>query len=682
MNLTRNKSNPILSNTSATKILKKQSSYSLFSNIIKSSFKQAIESPSLTVKTSKISKTYVKPSKAKSTEDFNFLFKDDIQISNKSNINEYEMIRKLSVWDKNNLKINPTLGNNNLKMYMYPKREAISTKSVFDQGQLLKSHRKNNIFQIKDLFDTKNQDKHTLCYAPKSTFDYTAFTHQSNKIDLKSIPTIDKINHELYHGTYYHQYLLEKKRNETNSRKHLMEMYYKIVIHNFKKEKCEGILNDIYKLLEEAREEYSMITNILKDKMKKNEEEYKIAIAELIEYQAKINKARISLPLVTNNGQPMTIQTIEDKDKKNNKSINEEDNESQLSCDTITITITSTKNISNTLLINKRRTHISRDSIHDKLRLYIDFIAINDTYKEKIQESNNEFTEIKKELTELINENKNVLEKINRSLLHLRTQFESQSKKQRAYYSTKLKQGIDTRNEGLTWIVKRLLELNVKIDSSYFPTYLDADQIEYLLRRSHLEHEAYKLRSLLKTIKIRKQTLLNEDNFKRLEQFASIPIELKVSTNLLEFKKEKSTQALRNYMCSRFKSIYEKHEGLLNKNKEQMLEEVQIKHIICTINKKINQYALYGNSLFDNNLEEVKEYLKEHQSQREYYNDIKELRKRLEEIEKEIMNIREDEEEMFKRKYHLVKTRQEGDKANVYYENVYNALFGTTVISH
>ena len=40
-----------------------------------------------------------------------------------------------------------------------------------------------------------------------------------------------------------------------------------------------------------------------------------------------------------------------------------------------------------------------------------------------------------------------------------------------------LKEGLDTRDEGLSWIIIRLIELNVHIDYSLFPDFLDLQHV-------------------------------------------------------------------------------------------------------------------------------------------------------------------------------------------------------------
>ena len=60
--------------------------------------------------------------------------------------------------------------------------------------------------------------------------------------------------------------------------------------------------------------------------------------------------------------------------------------------------------------------------------------------------------------------------------------FNELNKEQRIYYLDLLKKGFDVRNEGLVWIVRRLLELSTKIEKNMFPRFLDKNQIDYIMK--------------------------------------------------------------------------------------------------------------------------------------------------------------------------------------------------------
>lgn len=75
------------------------------------------------------------------------------------------------------------------------------------------------------------------------------------------------------------------------------------------------------------------------------------------------------------------------------------------------------------------------------------------------------------------------------------------------YYSEMLNKGFDVRKEGLCWIVKRLIELKIKLNANHFPQYLNNSHIEYLINIAYKELECSQYRIILKGLKIRQQKL-------------------------------------------------------------------------------------------------------------------------------------------------------------------------------
>ena len=54
------------------------------------------------------------------------------------------------------------------------------------------------------------------------------------------------------------------------------------------------------------------------------------------------------------------------------------------------------------------------------------------------------------------------------------------------YYLSILKDGVDTRDEGLSWVIAEILKLGKKVLISYIPKYLDEKSILYLFIKAHL----------------------------------------------------------------------------------------------------------------------------------------------------------------------------------------------------
>ena len=69
------------------------------------------------------------------------------------------------------------------------------------------------------------------------------------------------------------------------------------------------------------------------------------------------------------------------------------------------------------------------------------------------------------------------------------------------HYLNIIKEGIDTRNQGLSYAVKEILNLNKKVLLSYFPDYLDEESINYIIKQAKLKLELEEEGDLIKKIK-------------------------------------------------------------------------------------------------------------------------------------------------------------------------------------
>jgi hypothetical protein len=90
--------------------------------------------------------------------------------------------------------------------------------------------------------------------------------------------------------------------------------------------------------------------------------------------------------------------------------------------------------------------------------------------------------------------------------------------KQITYYSDLLKQGIDVRLEGLTWIVRNLIELNAILENSIFPKFLENSHIEYLTILSKKGVEIKQLEIMKRCLK---NTVVSKNTYNELGYIVS-----------------------------------------------------------------------------------------------------------------------------------------------------------------
>ena len=139
----------------------------------------------------------------------------------------------------------------------------------------------------------------------------------------------------------------------------------------------------------------------------------------------------------------------------------------------------------------------SKIRYEEKMRMYVEYISIHDDIIKEIQNYEKKYDNIQGELNNIISNIKMKIEEINNDSNKMRLIQQRLSQNQIKYYLNKLKKGIDIRYEGLSWIVTRLIELNVQIDSSLFPDFLDQEQIKYIILISKYGYEINQLKIIL-----------------------------------------------------------------------------------------------------------------------------------------------------------------------------------------
>jgi len=129
-------------------------------------------------------------------------------------------------------------------------------------------------------------------------------------------------------------------------------------------------------------------------------------------------------------------------------------------------------------------------------------------YQKLIQQKDSELNNLSKEYEmakikylNSIQEKKVYMKGIEDELKDLKINMSKILEDQRKYFIEILKKGIDSRREGLNWVVKRLIELNTQMDYSIFPRFLDHSQIDYLLKISYRQIECLQLKLIFKSLK-------------------------------------------------------------------------------------------------------------------------------------------------------------------------------------
>lgn len=198
----------------------------------------------------------------------------------------------------------------------------------------------------------------------------------------------------------------------------------------------------------------------------------------------------------------------------------------------------------------------------------------------------------KKEINNYINE----LKDLHIEIKHIQNSLNESIKQCINYYLEILSSGIDTRNEGFSWIIKRLIELDYEVKPTDFPPFFDITKIEFVVKISNLQLAQSKLIEQLKELKekilVKRNEMIKSKSQQRIIQ--------------RDFKKKRNTQIIQaQTMMNRINTNdpypYKKVYGLIEKYKYQYVspdQEGRIKK--CLLFANVHKYKACESQLICN----------------------------------------------------------------------------------
>ena len=345
-------------------------------------------------------------------------------------------------------------------------------------------------------------------------------TENNNISDILNEEKVE--NNNVSQVEFYRQVIKEKKKLEEMFHGEVRTVAEECYITNLNKKKCVidsfnilQELNGLTKKEENIKQTYNRKVKSLQ-KRKRKEKKKKVVDNKL----GVVNMG--SLISAKNNN---FLSLIKDT-KKESTSKNSEDD------------IQSEKTISKSINFQKQSLFLAEKN------------ALDNEYNEQITELTNQKLQLNENYKKLNKEVKywDAIHKKEKSKLEQRIKALS------TYYYQILKKGIDVRHTGLTWVIVRLLELGAFVDKPHFPSFLNDEQILYLMK---IGTKTYELSEFIKLFQIlkRKQKSLREKH---------------LNDNI---KKEKMNE-LRNYR----KSIKKMKNYVIGNDYMEYIEEIQRKY--------------------------------------------------------------------------------------------------------
>ena len=313
-------------------------------------------------------------------------------------------------------------------------------------------------------------------------------------------------------------------------------------------------------------------------------------------------------------------------------------------------------------------------------------IQANRSYKEK------KLVEIKKELSYEIKKMEKIKNKLNdellickNELLFLKIAQITLIKEQRNYYLDLLHKGYDIRNEGLVWIVRRLLEIQTKLEYHHFPKYLYNDQINYIIELANLNLEEAQLKIVLNVLEKKQQKLQNQihktvmnkililsnQRYHRQSGVAIKTIE-KAKNLIKEYNKEK-------IISNNINDIYKKYENNFKYNTEKQIEDNKEERMIMELKMVLLERGGGNYTQGYDELSKVIEFMYKDKDKKDFFEFILRLKLRMRLLAQKKERIRKKEMAEFKERMDNDNKRFNCAEVSLKYDLVWGALFGSRI---
>ena len=255
----------------------------------------------------------------------------------------------------------------------------------------------------------------------------------------------------------------------------------------------------------------------------------------------------------------------------------------------------------------------------------------------------NELTRFKEEISE-------ELDIIKNEIAYMKLVYINLVKSQRNYYLDLLKKGYDVRGEGLIWVVKRLLEIQTKLEYHHFPKFLDNNQIKYIIEMANISLEEIQLKTILKIVEKRRddiQSSVNNRVLNKIEALSKVRNRHRKSVFTIEMDRMKANLLMYEDTATKifesFQKIYRKYKSIFLNKIAQKDEDVKIQRIIHELKTSLIEGG--GKATTDNfqQLTGILDYLNNNKESKEYLEIMLLVKFRLSYIHKLRENLREEQ---------------------------------------
>ncbi len=240
------------------------------------------------------------------------------------------------------------------------------------------------------------------------------------------------------------------------------------------------------------------------------------------------------------------------------------------------------------------------------------------------------------------------IKRIEEEILYYKQVNEELLKEQRQYYMEILKNGFDSRREGMIWCVRNLLELQTNLEYHHFPKFLSHEEIDFLIRIAKISLEEIQLKIILKALRKKQSELKEKENIRRMSQvddFISKKYDNQINNNdIFKYKKNLTDYELEKIRINKkFFRLYTRNDDTIKMFGDKSLEDNKDEELI----NKLKQ-NLFGKGNFGNEEGELLKIFQGDEKHQRVLSLILFIRKRMDDLNLHKKEIIQDQIKIFK----------------------------------
>ena len=287
-----------------------------------------------------------------------------------------------------------------------------------------------------------------------------------------------------------------------------------------------------------------------------------------------------------------------------------------------------------------------------------------------------------KELDEEKKEKEKEIKLMDEELSYYKQVNEVLIKEHKIYYLNILKNGYDTRAEGLIWVIRNLLELQINLEYHHFPKFLTHEEIDFLIKRADISLESKQLKIIMKILRKKQLELKQKENLNKLNE-VNLFIAKKKNNNDSDSEKlyysnieyNNTLMKVKAEIDKKFINLYSRNIDMLNRiNAERGIEEAKIIELIKSLRE-----GLFGRFKTDKNEKQIFKIFKSNNLTRKIFSLLLYIRKRLDVLQYVNEKLIQEQIKIFKEKEIFNDENNNSIRAYMQNELVKKCLFGTSI---